>query len=342
MIVTRREAALIAAAAVVAPNLARAEAPPPPIFYVEAGPRAPSRGSYEEAIAKGADFLTAPIAASSDGGLIVAPNNELSVFTDVAGRADFADRRKDRTVDGVAVSGWFTEDFTLPELKSLLTGAARKEGRALAAPPTLLSLQEVIDLARAGSVGAARVVGVSPRLVHPAYFAAQEHNLEPRLADIARLAGYDSPAAAMIVQSREPAALRVLAALSRVRRVQLVDTEGGPADPTAMRYQAMTGPEGLKAVSGWAGAIGAAESLLIQPGAKGAIMSTGLVQAAHGAGLRVIARSAPPAPHEAYDAPRTRIMALFLAGADGVMCADVAVAARARSDATDRLRQRRG
>ncbi|HEY2483337.1 MAG TPA: glycerophosphodiester phosphodiesterase, partial [Caulobacteraceae bacterium] len=207
MSLTRRQACVLAAAAMAAPDVARAEAPPPPIFFVELGAKAPSRATYEEAIGRGADFLTAPVAASSDGGLIVAPNNELSVFTDIASRPDLAGRRRDKTADGVTYSGWFSEDFTLPELRSLLTGPAKAGGRALAAPPTLLSLQEVIDIARAGSIGAARVVGVSPRLIRPAYFAAQGLDLEKRLADLIRLNGYDSPAAAMIVQSGEPAAL---------------------------------------------------------------------------------------------------------------------------------------
>jgi glycerophosphoryl diester phosphodiesterase len=324
-----------------APGVSRAEAMPPPIFFVAPGPRGPSRAAYEDAIAKGADFLTAPVAVSSDGGLVVAPNNELSLFTDVASRPDFATRRKDKTIDGVTVSGWFSEDFSLTELTSLLTGPAKSGGRALTAPPTLLSLQQVIDMARAGSVGAARVIGVSPRLVHPSYFAVQDLGLERALAGIVRLNGYDFSAAAMIVQSNEPAALRAFGALSHARRTQLIDAEGGPSDPSAMRYQAMTNADGLTAVRAWAGAIGPAESLVIQPGPKAAIMSTGFVQAAHVAGLKVYARAAPPAPHEPYGAAHTRLVALFLAGADAVMCADVASAAAARGEAMDRLRQRR-
>jgi glycerophosphoryl diester phosphodiesterase len=340
MSLTRRDAALFATAAVVTPKLVRAEAPPPPIFFVDVSARASSRGAYEDAIAKGADFLTAPVVASSDGGLAVAPNNELSAFTDVASRPNFTDRRKDKTIDGAAVSGWFSEDFTLAELKSLIVGPARPGGRA--PPASLLALQDVIDIARAGSMATARVVGVSPRFVHPAYFGAQEIDLEQRLADLVRLNGYDSRAAAMIVQSGEPAALKSFGALSAARRIQLIQPDGGPADPSALRYQAMINSDGLKAVGGWARAIGAPESLVIQPGPKGGIMTTGLVQAAHIAGLLVYALAGPPAPHGAYGAPRTRLMALFMAGADGVMCADVAMAARARADAAERARPQSG
>jgi glycerophosphoryl diester phosphodiesterase len=332
---------LFAAATVIAPRAARAESRPAAIVFVAPGPKAPTRAAYADAIAKGADYLTAPVAVSSDGGLVVAPNNELSLFTDVAGRADFAARRKDKTIDGAAVGGWFSEDFTLRELTTLLTGPAKANGRSLAAPPTLLSLQEVIDMARAGSVETARVVGVSPRLVHPGYFAVQDLSLEKALATTVRLNGYDFSAAAMLVQSNEPAALRAFATLSRARRMQLVDAEGGPSDPTAPRYQAMANTDGLASVSTWASAIGLPESLLIQHGAKGSIVSTGLVQAAHAAGLKVYARAAPPTSHEPYDSAHNRLMALFLAGADGVICADVASAASARNEALDRLHERR-
>jgi len=327
--VTRRESMMLAAALAVAPRAAWAEAPLLPVF-ADFGRAAPDHGAYDQAIDRGADFLVAPVVPTKDGSLIVAPDPELSALTDVARRPEFGDRRKDTTIDGAPVSGWFCEDFTLGELKSLVTGApARNGGRV--APPGLLSLQDVIDIARAGCVRQARVVGVSPRLVHPAYFAAQELNLEVRLADLVRIGGYDSTAAAMIAQAWEPASLRTLAGLSRIRRIQLVETEGGPADPAAPRYAAMTLPDGLKAVSGWAHAIAPTEPLLIQPATRGAIQPTGLAAAAHAAGLRVYARATAPAA-------RSRLTALFLAGADGVMCSDAGLATRARGEAMEKLR----
>ncbi|MGH7024478.1 MAG: glycerophosphodiester phosphodiesterase [Caulobacteraceae bacterium] len=326
---------LLTTAAALAPRIAAAEAPPPPVF-AEFGERQPDRTACDQAIDKGADFLVSPVVAAKDGTLFVAPGNELSTLTDIARRPEFADRRKDKTVDGQAVSGWFTEYFNPAELKTLaIAPAPRGGGRT---PLPLLTLQEVIDIARAGSVRQARVVGISPRLVHPDYFAGLELNLEPRLADLIRLAGYNSRAAAMIVQGREPAALKTLAGLCGVRLTQLIDAEGGPADAKAMRYAAMISADGLTAVKTWASAVGPAEALLIQPGAKGAILATALAKAAHDAGLAVYARAAPPGPHEPYGAPRARLTALFLAGADGVMCADVGLAVKARGEAMSRRR----
>jgi glycerophosphoryl diester phosphodiesterase len=323
--VTRRQALALTAGLAALPGAALAEAPPPVVF---ADLGVPDGLACQLAVDHGADFLVAPVAVTKDGGLVVAPDVELSAFTDVSRRPEFAERRRDATIDGAAVGGWFAQDFTLAELKSLVTGPPRGGAKA---PPTLLGFSDVIDAARAGSVRQARVVGVSPRLVRPAFHAAQELGLERTLANAIRIAGYDWAAAAMIVQSTEPAALKTLAGLSASRRLQLVGVEGGPADAAALRFQAMIQPDGLAAVKAWAGAIGPAEPLVIQPGPKGAILATGLAGAARAASLKVYARANA-------DTSRARLVALFLAGVDGVMAADVGQAARARSEAIDRQR----
>lgn len=325
-----------ALAAAVAPHAALAE-PQPPSVFAEFGPHPPDIQALEAAIAHGADFLTTPIVGSKDGALVIAPDNELSVFTDVASRPEFLDRRAQRIVDGATVAGWFSESFTLAELQTLLTGPPPRDARS--APPRLITLQAAIDTARAGCVREARVIGVSPRLVHPLYFRAQELALEPRLADLVRVNGFNARAAAMIVQSSEPAALRRFGELSRARRMQLIDAGGGPADAAAPRFAAMISADGLINVRSWAEAIAPAESLLIRPGDHGAILATGLASAAHAAGLRIVARAAPASAGHEWASPKKRLLALFLAGADGVMARDIGQAARARSQAMDQLRR---
>jgi glycerophosphoryl diester phosphodiesterase len=332
--VTRRQAALLTTAWAFAPAAARA-APTAGLILFD-GP--PARAAWDRAIDQGADFLVAPVAACQDGTLVVAPDIELSAFTDVAQRPEFAARRKDKTLDGAPLGGWFCDDFTLAELKTLATGPAppRRGGGPPPASPGVLSLQDVIDIARAGCVRQARVVGVSPRLVRPAYFESGDLALEPKLADAIRVAGYDSPAAAMLVQAFEPGALKTFEGLSRARRMQLADLSGGPADPSAMRFEAMLSPDGLAAVRGWADAIAAPEAALIQAAPKGPPQPTGLVDAARAAHLGVYARVPPPQPHEPYGGPRARLAALFAAGVDGVICADPGLAAKARGDALHR------
>jgi glycerophosphoryl diester phosphodiesterase len=332
---TRRQVLSLASIAMLAPRAALAE-PRPPSIFAEFGARPPDRTDYDQAIDRGADFLVAPVVAAKDGEIVVAPAIELSGFTDVATRAAFADRRRQAVIDGESVSGWLATDFTGPELRSLVTGAAGPgRGRSPPTPPTLMGLQEVTDIARAGSIRRARVVGLCPRLVHPAFFNAQDIALESRLAALIRLAGYNSPVAAMIVLSREPAALKALSAQSSVRRIQEIGAEGGPADPDAPRFQAMVGPDGLNTVRGWASAIAPDESLVVQPAAKGAYVVSDLVAAARAARLQVFARAPGPRANGNFHAGLT---ALFLAGVDGVMCEDVGQAARARGAAMDRLR----
>jgi glycerophosphoryl diester phosphodiesterase len=332
---TRRQVMSLTTAALLAPSLAKAE-PLPPLVFAEFGPVSPDRTAYDQAIDKGADFLVAPIVAAKDGVLIVAPAVELSAFTDIASRVEFADRRRQATVDGNTVSGWLASDFTGPELRSLVTGKpGPNRGRTAAGPPTLLALQDVIEIARAGSVRQARVVGICPLLAHPAFFDAQDLAVESRLASFIRLAGYDSPAAAMIVASREPPALRTFAGAARVRRIQIIDAAGGPADPSAPRFQAMVGTEGLGLVRSWATAVAADESLIVQAGQKGAFAVSGLGAAAHAARLSVFARARLS---QEGGGLRTRLTALFMAGVDGVMCDDVGQAVRARGAAMDRLR----
>jgi glycerophosphoryl diester phosphodiesterase len=313
MRMTRREMTLLTVAAGLGPWPAWATAPAPLIFF-DAG--APDRPAYDRAISQGADFLVAPVTPSKDGVLIVAPDNELSAVTDIASRPEFAARRATRAFNGARLDGWFAEDFTLAELQTLATGPVAK---GAAAPPHLLTLRDVTAIARAGSVREARVVGVSPRMVRPLHFAGGDLAVEPALANVIALEGYDSRAAAMIVQAAEPTVLKSFGTLSRARRALIEDTAGGAPAPGA------------------AEAIAPTESLVVNDAIKGPMTATGLVPAAHAAAQAVYARQRPAAPHEPHG-PRERLTALFLAGVDGVMCRDIAQAARARGDALNRTR----
>jgi glycerophosphoryl diester phosphodiesterase len=156
-------------------------------------------------------------------------------------------------------------------------------------------------------------------MVRPRLFAGGDLAIEPALANLIALEGYDSRAAAMIVQAAEPAALTAFGGLSRSRRALIQDTGEGLPAPGACE------------------AIAPAESLVVNDAAKGPMTTTGLVQATHAAGLAVFARARPPVSHEPHGA-RERLTALFLAGVDGVMCADVAQAARARGEVLNRDR----
>ncbi len=140
--------------------------------------------SYRLAIRQGADFIEPDLVATRDGVLIARHENEISGTTDVAAHPEFADRKTTKLVDGVRMTGWFTEDFTLAEIKTL-----RAKERIPGVRPantrydglyTVPTFAEVIELAKRESHGT-RKVGIYPETKHPTYFAREGHRLDGSL-----------------------------------------------------------------------------------------------------------------------------------------------------------------
>jgi len=334
MSATRREVLAMAAIGL-APTLARADAEAP-LVIAQGGAVADRmtyvRSSFELAVRQGADFLGGSLAFTRDGLLVILPDNDITSTTDVAQRPEFADRKTSKAIGDRQAAGWFAEDFTLAELQSLILAAGRRRDEAGdRAPLSPLTLQELIDIARAASIRTGRVIGVYPQIVHFAYFAGIGMALEARLADVVRANGYNSPAAAMFVRSHEPAALKALASHSRVRRAQSLAIDGSAADGGASAAAEMISPEGLSKIRAYAQAI-APSGILTTGARKGARApspaGSATVAAAHEAGLRVHA-SADPAQGETL----SELTALFAAGVDGVITQAPAVAVRARDRA---------
>jgi len=277
-----------------------------------------TRGAYELAIREGADFIAASFMPTSDNRLVARPEAELSTTTDVAAHAQFADRKRSRAVDGTPRSGWFTQDFTLAELKTLTCGPLTPRRRGGPPPPrAILTFEEVVAIARAGSVKTARVVGLEATMLHPAYFASQDLAIEPLLAAAIQVAGYDAKAAAMLVASSEPAALKTIGGLISARRVRLVGAE---------EKDAVTA-ESLAEIHGYADAVALDPGLLLNLTAVKTTPPTQTIALARAAGLAVqawIARDAafPPPPFHHSDARRV-LLALFRSGVDAV-CGDLA------------------
>ncbi len=166
--------------------------------------------AYELAIAQGADFIEPDLVPTKDGELIARHENELSATTDVADRPEFADRRTVKTVDGVRVEGWFSEDFTLAEIRTLRARtpwpALRPEAAAEDGRHAIPTFAEVIALAR-DHPG----VGVYPETKHPTWFERAGTRLggEPIATDVTRLLvetlvaeGFTDPAR-VVIQSFE-------------------------------------------------------------------------------------------------------------------------------------------
>ena len=255
-----------------------------------------TRAAYDLAIDQGTDVIEPDLVMSRDGVLVVRHENEISETTDVANRAEFADRRTTRTIEGTAITGWFTEDFTLAELKTLRARERlpqlRPGNAAFDGIELILTFEEVIDIARTGSARTGRVIGVAPELKHPTYFAGRGLEMTGPFIRVLRdqgLTGSDATVPVM-VQCFEVATLVRLDQELDIPRIQLMAPMGGPADQPEVSYAAMATPEGLAQIATYATAIGV-ETTMIEPrDAVGAVQApTSLVADAHAIGLEVIA-----------------------------------------------------
>jgi len=242
--------------------------------------------AYDLAIAQGADVIEPDLVPTRDGHLVARHENNIADTTDVASLDRFADRRTTKTIDGVTTTGWFTEDFTLAEIRMLRAierlphlrpGSAAYDGRYKV--PTL---QQIIALAKQRSAETGRVIAIYPETKHPSYFDAIGHRLEGRLVVALRRAGWDSPDAPVFIQSFEVQNLMQLRFMTRNRLIQLLDATGGPADGARPSYAAMTTPEGLADIARYAWGIGPNKDMV----QAGDAPATTLVQDAHAAGLR--------------------------------------------------------
>ena len=245
---------------------------------------------YRLAIDLGADYIEPDLVLTRDGVLVARHENEISETTDVAAHPEFADRKATKTIDGSKVSGWFTEDFTLAELKML---RARERLPKLRSTDydgqyEIPTFEEILTLLAEVNKGRKKPVGVYPETKHPSYFVSIGLPHEaPLLAMLDRF-GYRGRTAPAFIQSFEVGNLMDLRAKSELPLIQLMDAEGGPADRPGTSYAAMTSPEGLKMIAAYADGIGPNKAMVIPRGALGRLgKPTDLVRDAHAAGLKV-------------------------------------------------------
>lgn len=250
--------------------------------------------AYRLAVAEGADAVEPDVVATRDGALVVRHENEVSGTTDVAARPEFAGRRTTKTVDGRAVTGWFTEDLTLAEVKTLraverLPGL-RPRSAAYDGQFEVPTLDEVVALAAELGAARGRPVGVYPEVKHPGHFRRIGLPLEAPLVETLRQWGLDGRDDPAWVQSFEPGSLELLRGLTRLRLVQLVGPEGAPADRPERTFRDLTTARGLATVATYADVLGPATSMVLD----GALAPTPLVADAHRAGLAVHAWTVRP------------------------------------------------
>jgi len=199
-------------------------------------------------------------------------------------------------VDGVPRTGWFTEDFTLEELKTLgaveRMPAVRQSNTVLDGVHEIATLAEVVELARRSRTAAGGRVAVCAEIKHPTYFADRGLALEPRVLGVLEAAGYAGVDDPVLIQCFESASLRWLAARTPVRLGQLVKDVGAPydlrvtGDPRC--FADLVTPTGLAEVSRYADVVGLGKNLVIPRDVTGQLLDpTPAIQHAHDAGLAV-------------------------------------------------------
>ena len=246
--------------------------------------------AYTQAIEDGADIIEPDLVPTKDGVLVARHENAIAILnldgsireatTDIATRAEFANLLTTKTIDGVTVRGWFTEDMTLAQIKTLRATeripAIRPANVAFNGQFQVPTLQEVIDLAKAKSIEKGRTIGVYPETKHPTYFKSIGLPMERRLIDVLAANGWNSKDAPVFIQSFEVANLKEMRGLTTARITQLLSSQGRPFDFVAAgltetrTYADLITPAGLREVATYANGIGPSKEMVI-PVVNGAL-----------------------------------------------------------------------
>ncbi|GAB2623486.1 hypothetical protein GCM10009696_31430 [Kocuria himachalensis] len=306
--------------------------------------------SYQLAMTQCADHIEPDLVPTKDGELVARHENEIGGTTDVEDRPEFAERRTTKVIDGAEVTGWFTEDFTLAELRTLRAEERIPELRpgntvfdGLYPVPTF---EEVVDLARRSRTCDGEPMGIAPELKHPTYSDSIGLSLEERAVEVLETNGYGDEGDPVVLQSFETANLRELDGMTDVRLAQLVNCSGAPFDLVAASdprtYADLTTAQGLAEIASYADILGACKDVMIPREADDTLGEpTAVIADAHAAGLEVHGWTFRaenfflPAEHRSSADPREHgdlageIRAFVEAGMDGLFSdhPDLAVAA---------------
>ncbi|MER6201297.1 glycerophosphodiester phosphodiesterase [Streptomyces sp. NPDC001586] len=252
-------------------------------------------GSYQLALDLGADVIEQDLVPTKDGHLVCRHENEIGGTTDVADHPEFAARRTTKSVDGVSVTGWFTEDFTLAELKTLRAKeripAVRQRNTLYDGQWAVPTFEEVLRWANREGRRRDKQVWLHVETKHPSYFRALGLGLEEPLAKLLRRYGRDRHDSAVFLQSFEPSSIQRLSRLVSAPRVVLLSAANTrpwdfeqAKDPRTVAD--LVKPEGLKWISGFAQGIGPTMDLVLPRTADGRLGTpTTLVKDAHARGL---------------------------------------------------------
>jgi glycerophosphoryl diester phosphodiesterase len=255
--------------------------------------------SYFIAVQQGADYIEPDLVSTKDGILVARHENEISGTTNVAEHAEFADRKTTKTIDGHPMEGWFTEDFTLAELKTLRArerlpqlrpANARFDGQfEIPTFDEILSMVRALERMRGAD---APRIGVYPETKHPSYFRGINLPLEGTMLRTFKRWGYRGKDAPVYIQSFEVGNLQALRKKTQFRLLQLMEASGAPFDFVARgdtrTYADLASAQGLREVALYADAVGVDKTMIIPRTANETLgAATSIVNDAHAAKLQV-------------------------------------------------------
>ncbi len=295
--------------------------------------------SYKLALALGADYIEPDLVMTKDAVLVVRHENEISMTTDVAQHPEFRGRKTQKTIDGQKLTGWFTEDFTLAELKTLrvverLPFRSHREDRMY----DVVTFEEFLVFVRAQEKIRTQTIGIIPEIKHSTYFHQLGFDPELQLVELLKKYDFDSEKAPVIIQSAEIANLKRLKSMTKVELLQLIDEPDlAPADTVAantpLHYRDMVNPNGFHAMHEYAQWVSPDKTYIFARDKDGHIATpTEFVAEAHKAGLKVLPwtfRVEPQYLPKNVDA-KGEMKMYFEAGVDGIFTdfADVGVFVR--------------
>lgn len=308
-----------------------------------------TRASYELAVALGADAVEPDIVATKDGVLVLRHENEISGTTNVADHPEFADRRVTKRIDGVNLTGWFTEDFTWAELSTLRAveriPQLRQGSASFDGTQPVLRFDELLNLLDDVTARTGRVIQLVAEVKHPTHFASIGLPLDELLAH--ELGNWNRPERLIIECFEQSVLMQLKGHGIEARYVYLIESKGSAPDLVAsfgrkaLPYAAQLTNAGLARLARDVDGVSVDKNLLLTV-KDGAATTTDLIERVHGAGLIAYTWTLRPenrflaAPHRVGKAPRDwgdwrREFDLILStGVDGIFVdhPDLGVAAR--------------
>jgi len=299
--------------------------------------------SYTLAIEMGANYIEPDLVSTKDGILIARHENNITDTTNISKRPEFANRKTTKKIDGQDVEGWFTEDFTLAEIKTLRAKERLPfRNKSYDGKFEIPTFQEIIDLAKRKTVEKRRIIGIYPETKHPTYFQSINLPLERPLVSILQRNRYTKKTDPVFIQSFEVSNLKQLSKMTELPLTQLFDeAQAQPYDfivkGDRRTYGDLSSPKELSKIAKYATGIGPFKRLIVPVDANNRLQPpTTLIRDAHVANLKVHAYTfRNEAQYLAADYngnPEAEYEQFFKLGVDGVFSdfPDTAVKVRNR------------